>query len=140
MSDVFLTIYQYHKFIPGFSKRPSFEKLKQDSKTEWENSLKKFNSLNDKLMEVTASNEKLQQTLEVIQENHKQWWVRDESWPGAAFGWPLWTLCLTYRWQVQFCQPNMCHVDPRLQIWSDCHCLPFVHDQAGVAKRYRQAF
>ena len=49
-----------------------FEELKQDSKTEWENSLQKFNSLNDKLTEVTASNEKLQQTLEVIQENHKQ--------------------------------------------------------------------
>ena len=23
--------------------------------------------------------------------------LSDESWPGAAFGWPLWTLCLTYR-------------------------------------------
>ena len=48
-----------------------FEELKQDSKTEWENSIQKFNSLNDKLTAVTASNEKLQQTLEVIQENHK---------------------------------------------------------------------
>ena len=49
-----------------------FEELKQDSKTEWENSLQKFNLLNDKLTEVTASNEKLQKTLEVIQENHQQ--------------------------------------------------------------------
>ena len=49
-----------------------FEELKQDSKTEWKTSLQKFNSLNDKLTAVTASNEKLQQTLEVIQENHKQ--------------------------------------------------------------------
>ena len=49
-----------------------FEELKQDSKAEWENSLQKFNTLNDKLTEVTVSNEKLQQTLEVIQENHKQ--------------------------------------------------------------------
>ena len=26
--------------------------------------------------------------------------LSDESWPGAAYGWPLWMLCLTYRWLV----------------------------------------
>ena len=35
--------------------------------------------------------------------------LSDESWPGAAYGWPLWTLCLTYRWWVEFCKPgNIC--------------------------------
>ena len=32
--------------------------------------------------------------------------LSDESWPGAAYGWPLWTLCLTYRWWVKFCEPS----------------------------------
>ena len=49
-----------------------FEDLKKESKTEWEQSLQKFNTLNDKLAEVTESNAKLQQTLEVIKDNHKQ--------------------------------------------------------------------
>ena len=49
-----------------------FEELKNESKTEWEQSLQKFNTLNDKLAEVTESNAKLQQTLEVIKDNHKQ--------------------------------------------------------------------
>ena len=49
-----------------------FDDLKQESKNEWEQSLQKFNTLNEKLSEVTESNAKLQQTLEVIQESHKQ--------------------------------------------------------------------
>ena len=49
-----------------------FDDLKKESKTYWENSLEKFNSLNNKLSEVTESNAKLQQTLELILENHKQ--------------------------------------------------------------------
>ena len=36
--------------------------------------------------------------------------LSDESWPGAAFGWPLWTLCLTYRCFVNPICATLTHV------------------------------
>ena len=65
--------------------------------------------------------------------------LSDESWPGAAYGWPLWTLCLTYRWGVKFCKlGNICATFDPLQNGAGWGCLSILHDQVGVSRRYWQ--